>query len=137
MSSRTFNLTGAFPAPTPGWRWPSWLSGRPGVSIAGTKTLAPELAGLRAGTLAPHSAALSVRLYSSPLHSWKLWVITLAYTGLWLGLLIAVIVQGSLSHARRRRCLHLAVCLRCCGAVHALLLRRREFVAPSALLPRQ
>ena len=77
---------------------------------------------LSLGVLLPFPFAYA----AARLHSWKLWVITFLYASLWLGLLIAVIVQGSVGHLKPSlSCSIWLLGFAAIAAVHALRLRRR------------
>ena len=87
---------------------------------------------LSLGVLLPFPLAYA----AARLHSWKLWVITFLYASLWLGLLIAIIVQGSVGHLKPSlSCSIWLLGFAAIAAVHALRLRRRVFVVPSASAP--
>ena len=68
----------------------------------------------------------------------KLWVIRLAYVGLWLGLLITVIVQGTVHNGKVAdiASIYLLV-FAVVTALRALRLRRRTFATPPAPPPRR
>ena len=87
---------------------------------------------LSLGVLLPFPLAYA----AARLHSWKLWVITFLYASLWLGLLIAAIVQGSVGHLKPSlSCSIWLLGFAAIAAAHALRLRRRVFVVPSASAP--
>ncbi len=87
---------------------------------------------LSLGVLLPFPLAYA----AARLHSWKLWVITFLYASLWLGLLIAAKVQGSVGHLKPSlSCSIWLLGFAAIAAVHALRLRRRVFVVPSASAP--
>lgn len=88
---------------------------------------------LTLGVLLPVPIAYAAKRLRSPI----LWLAALAYTILWVTLLIVIIVQSSLGHLNAALTasgwlLFFAVV----AAVHALWLRRRVFVAPNASLLR-
>ncbi len=85
---------------------------------------------LTLGVLLPVPIAYAAKRLRSPI----LWLVTIAYTILWVTLLIVIIVQSNLGHLNADLTasgwlLFFAVV----AAVHALRLRHRVFVAPNAL----
>ena len=106
------------------------------VNSAPTPTATPAVTGsgvghvlwalvpvLSLGVLLPFPFAYA----AARLHSWKLWVITFLYASLWLGLLIAVIVQGSVGHLKPSlSCSIWLLVFSVIAALHALQLRRPE-----------
>ena len=106
------------------------------VNSAPTPTATPAVTGsgvghvlwalvpvLSLGVLLPFPFAYA----AARLHSRKLWVITFLYASLWLGLLIAVIVQGSVGHLKPSlSCSIWLLAFSVIAALHALQLRRPE-----------